>query len=194
MTLPLRSGRAPYEDWHHIVTFFFLRLFFLLAISSFFNSQSFDAQISPSVERTSDAQVLTFVGCYDLKLGRWWPWANGEDTAFVTPPTHIELLSLRGIDGFENDFFLIRTVPSPKLVGSGRRVASFWQLKSKTQLTLTWTDGFVGVSLNLEKQGDELRGWAHPHFDSPRLVARTAHVTARKIPCTTSQENPGGSY
>ena len=146
-----------------------------------------NAQTPAKGQESGETQSLAFAGCYELTLGRWWPWSYGEDTVYVTPPSHIELLSVRGSEGFEKDSFLIRTVPATKLVGSGWRVSSFWQLNSKDWLTLTWTNGFTGVSLKLKKQGDELRGWAHPHFDFPHLIPRTAHVAARKIPCPTSR-------
>jgi hypothetical protein len=48
---------------------------------------------------------------------------------------------------------------------------------------LIWTDGFVGVRLSLEKNGNELHGWAHPHFDASKLIPRTARVDARPIAC-----------
>ncbi len=34
-----------------------------------------------------------FEGCYELTMGRWWPWSFGEDKYLVTPPDRIELLS-----------------------------------------------------------------------------------------------------
>lgn len=39
----------------------------------------------------------------------------------------------------------------------------------------------------LEKYGDELRGWAHPHFDAPTFVRRVARLTARRITCGAAQ-------
>ncbi len=48
---------------------------------------------------------------------------------------------------------------------------------------LTWTDGFTGVTLKLEKKGDKLSGWAHPHFDAVKIIPRRARVVARPIAC-----------
>jgi hypothetical protein len=62
----------------------------------------------------------SFEGCYELTLGRWWPWPFGGDNAFVAPPSRIRLLSERGTIGFEEDGFLIRTIPSRKRAASGR--------------------------------------------------------------------------
>ncbi len=169
---------------------FLLRVFLSLVMISTAAPSYLNAQTPAKGQESSEAHGTAFAGCYEVTLGRWWPWSYGEDTVYVTPPSQIEPLSVRGTEGFEKDSFLIRTVPAPKMVGSGWRISSFWQVESKNWLTLTWTNGFTAVSLKLEKQGDELRGWAHPHFDFPHLIPRTAHVTARKIPCPTSGGNP----
>jgi len=102
----------------------------------------------------------------------------------VTPPNRIQLLAERGTRGFEQDKLLIRTIPHQDRP-SGSRESSYWSTKSPDQLLLTWTDGFVGVTLDLTKSKDELNGWAHPHFDAVKLVPRIAHVTARRITCPT---------
>jgi hypothetical protein len=125
-----------------------------------------------------------FEGCYEVKLGRWWPWGFGEENAYVTPPTRIQLLGEHGTRGFEQDKLLIRTIPRQDRP-SGSRESSFWSTKSQSQLLLTWTDGFVGVTLDLTKNRDELNGWAHPHFDAVKLIPRIAHVRARRITCAS---------
>jgi len=87
--------------------------------------------------------------------------------------------------GFEKNGLMIRTIPpqSQNNVPPGRPVSSFWEMKSSTQVRLTWTNGLSGVTLKLEKHGTELRGWAHPHFDFPTFVPRVQHVTAKRIAC-----------
>jgi hypothetical protein len=129
----------------------------------------------------------SFEGCYELTLGRWWPWSFDGDNEFVTPPSRIRLLSERGTKGFEQDGFLIRPIPPRKGAASGRGGPSYWNLKSASAIDLIWTDGFTGVTLSLEKRGDQLRGWAHPHFDAAPLIPRVAHVVARKIACDAPQ-------
>lgn len=126
----------------------------------------------------------SFEGCYELKVGRWWPWSFGEDNALVAPPSRIQLLGERGTRGFEKDKLLVRSIPQ-KERPSESRGSSFWSMKSANQLLLTWTDGFVGVTLDLTKGTDEMNGWAHPQFDAVKLVPRVAHVTARRIACPT---------
>ena len=124
----------------------------------------------------------SFAGCYELKLGRWWPWSFGEDNEFVTPPTKIQLLPVPGTVGFEQNGFVIRRIPPDEGSTFGRRRSSYWQVRSGTHVDLIWTNGLSGVTVNLRKHGDKLRGWAHPHFDFPTLP-RIMHVTARPIAC-----------
>jgi len=126
-------------------------------------------------------------GCYDLTLGRWWPWALGEDTGLITPPNRIQLLPERGTSGFEKGEFLIRRIPRVNSTTSGRVRSSYWQVKPGNQIDLVWNDGFTGVTLTLKKIRDELRGWAHPHFDYPHFVPRIARVTTRRIACDVSR-------
>jgi hypothetical protein len=128
-----------------------------------------------------------FEGCYELKFGRWWPWSFGEDTQFVTPPSEIRLLPVPGTEGFEKNGFLIRRISPSEGSTSGRRWFSYWKVKSADRVELTWTNGFSGVFLRLEGQGDKLRGWAHPHFDFPTPPPRIMHVTAQRIACDAHQ-------
>jgi hypothetical protein len=125
-----------------------------------------------------------FLGCYELKMGRWWPWSFGEDTVYVTPPSGIELLGERGTQGFEKGNFLVRTTHSGMPSRGG---PSYWLPSADDNLDVTWNDGFTGVTLKFSKRGGELRGWAHPHFDSFHFVPRIARVTGRKIVCDASQ-------
>jgi hypothetical protein len=159
-----------------------LMLILLLLVSSRCSGQA-----SNPPKPQSENQTQFFTGCYELVLGKWWPWSFGEDTVFVTPPTRIELLPELGTKGFEKNGFLIRPIPPQASVPRGRPVYSFWQIKSSTHVDLVWTDGLSGVTLKLSKHGMELRGWAHPHFDFPTPPPRTQHVTAKRIGCEHSQ-------
>ncbi len=143
-----------------------------------------DAQDCPKSARV-ESPTSPFLGCYQLTLGRWWPWAFGEDTKYVTPPSPVQLLSDRGTEGFEQNGFLLRAIPTDKHTTYVRGGPSYWQVRSTNQIDLIWTDGFTGVTLKLKKQGDDLRGWAYPHFDAVKLIPRTARVVARPIACDT---------
>lgn len=137
---------------------------------------------SPNSRNKTTVPPDSLAGCYELKVGRWWPWGFGEGATFVTPPKRLRLLAVRGTRGFEHDELLIRDIPTLELA-PGSRESSFWRIESQDRITLIWTNGFNGVTLSVEKHGNELRGWSHPHFDFPTFVPRSAHVTAHRIAC-----------
>jgi hypothetical protein len=131
----------------------------------------------------SKKQMELYTGCYQLTMGRWWPWSFGEDTQYVTPPSRVELTPDQGTKGFEKDHLLMRVAPTQKSMVSGGRGGSFWEMQPKNRIDLIWTDGFIRLTLKLERHGNDLRGWAHPHFDSPTLVPRIARVKGQRIAC-----------
>ena len=140
-------------------------------------------ELVASPQIAQEVPVASFAGCYELRLGRWWPWSFGEETKYVTPPSLVRLLPERGTEGFEKNGFIIRPLPARGGMASGRGGPSYWQIKASNRIDLIWTDGFTGVTLTLKKGGNELHGWAHPHFDAPKLVPRMAHVTAHRAAC-----------
>jgi hypothetical protein len=168
-------------------------IFCCLVVSLLFALRLLEAWWWQSKEQSHVAVSATsFAGCYELKLGRWWPWSFGGDNEFVTPPSKIELLAIQGTEGFETEGFLIRGIPPSQGNTIGRRRASFWQAKSKNDVGLTWTTGFSGVTLNLSRHGNDLRGWAHPFFDFP-TSPRIMHVTAQRIPCGAPSSSDAGT-
>jgi hypothetical protein len=160
---------------------------YTLRVIAIFTPTSIAKQIpktpQPQVRTETAAETeaaASFAGCYELRLGRWWPWGFGKENAYVTPPSRIQLITERGAQGFEQDGYLIRPMKSPM---TGRGGPSYWQVKSDEKIDLIWTDGFTGVTLEMEKHGNELSGRAHPHFDAVPLIPRTAKVTAQRIAC-----------
>jgi hypothetical protein len=133
-----------------------------------------------SADAHEKASSTAVAGCYELKLGRWWPWGFGEDNSFVTPPNRIQLSLELGTESWEKGYYLIRAMKS---AGAGRRGPSYWLLGPNGRINLEWNDGFTGVELAVEQHADQLRGWAHPHFDLAPLIPRTAVVTAQRIAC-----------
>jgi len=148
-------------------------------------SQDVAGQTKPATSVT----VASVAGCYELKMGRWWPWGFGGDNEFVTPARKIELLAVPGTNGFEQYGSQIRTIPPVKENGSIHRF-SYWNISADGHVELNWTTGFSGVALSMEKHGEMLIGWAHPHFDFPTLIPRVMHVTARRIACKPIQNSP----
>lgn len=133
--------------------------------------------------RDSKSQAANLAGCYKLQMGRWWPWSLGEDAKFVTPPNQFELTLQRATEGFVmKDQLIIRQGPSG---GRPWRI-SYWMLTGTSKAAVIWSDGLSGVSINFTKHDDELRGWAHAHFDFWR-PPHIRHVTARRIACQSAQ-------
>lgn len=167
-------------------SFCFVAILFLTA-----SAMAQTASVSPSKPQhnlsvDSQSEAASFAGCYELQLGHWWPFGFGAEAKYVTPPTRIELIPEKGTQGFEQNGFLIRPISNGKGPIASRGAPSYWQVKSSSELALMWTDGFTGVTLSLKKHGNELSGWAHPHFDSPHLIPRIEHVTAEQIACAAS--------
>lgn len=131
--------------------------------------------------------VSSFVGCYELTVGRWWPWGFGSDDRFFTPPRRVRLLAEHGTDGWEQNGLLLRALPDPKATKTSRGGPSYWNVRSANEIDLTWTDGFTGIRLKLTRTGNELGGWVHPHSDAPMFIHHTAHVTARPVACGTTK-------
>lgn len=171
---PCRRTNLPDASW------FALMILFFILVPLRCSAQTDKSAINARAQ--SVGPTPSFAGCYELKVGRWWPWGFGEENVYVTPPRRIQLLTERGTRGFEQGELLIRTILRQERP-SGSRESSFWNTKSQARVMLTWTDGFVGVSLDLEKKGDDLNGSAHPHFDAAKLIPRFAHVTAQRIAC-----------
>ncbi len=155
-----------------------LSVLLILAIAA---SSGLCQESSSSGSSISMSVAAPFAGCYELQLGRWWPWGMGEDTQFATPPQRVELRLQHGTDGFEQNGLVIRSIPS----GAASRRSSFWLPQGRDGVDLVWTTGFSGVSLSLTRHGKELRGWAHAHFDFPR-PPHIALVTARPVACPSA--------
>jgi hypothetical protein len=129
------------------------------------------------------AQAAPFAGCYELKLGRWWPWGMGGDTKFATPSRRIELTLERGTKTFERQGLFIRAIPPDTTLSRN----AWWVPLPGDRVDLFWTNGFAGAALRLAKRGDDLHGWAHAFFDTLR-PPHIAHVAARRVACPAGPE------
>lgn len=136
------------------------------------------AQNKPA-DPSMDQNASAFAGCYELRLGRWWPWGMGEDTVFATPPKQVELTVERATTGLGKDHFFIRQIPSVE----GSRRSAIWIPQDRNHVMLVWSTGFSGVYVNLMKKDRHLSGWAHAHFDFPR-IPHVAHVRTEPIACS----------
>ena len=108
------------------------------------------SQTTPNTESTPQVRLLQGLleGCYEVKLGRWWPWGFGEEDAYVKPPNRIQLLAQLGRRGFEQGRPLIRAIPRQEEL-PGSMESSFWSVKSQNQVTLSWTTALLACAWNL---------------------------------------------
>jgi hypothetical protein len=149
--------------------------------------------VPKSIQSPTDQQPQTpvgsFVGCYELSVGRWWPWGFSDETGYFRPPHRVQLLGELGRKGWEQNGLLLRSVPDS---GSTKRVRggpSYWNLISPTRIELHWTDGFTGIVIKLVKHKTELRGTVHPRSDAPMIIRRWAYVTAKPISCPVDADH-----
>lgn len=136
------------------------------------------AAVTPSA-----AEVQSFAGCYELHVGRWWPWGFIWHEANGGLPRRIELLTEPGTDGPETGNPLMYVI-RPKDVDSRPPELSFWAVQSARKVRVVW-GGWVADTLNLHKTRSGLSGWDHHFADGFPLNPQIAHVTARRIPCST---------
>jgi hypothetical protein len=158
----------------------------LLSLSPAARAQAGASQASGNGRRAaaapSAAEVQSFAGCYELHVGRPWPWGRG-----VWLPRRIELLTQRGTIGIEKGHPLIRPI-LPKSVDSQWREfprSPFWVARSSKRVRLVWPGPFGRDTLNLHKTRSGLSGWDHSSSDVA-FSWQITHVTARRIPCTTA--------
>jgi hypothetical protein len=123
-------------------------------------------------------------GCYELGTLNWRPDLKlGEDAEFITPPRRIQISAEHGGKGFEQDSYLVQ--PAPGVPRSIHR-ASYWVPKGANAIEVVWTTGFSGLSMNLNLEGETLRGKATTFWDFPRRK-QTAEVVAPKVDCGKDQ-------
>ena len=126
---------------------------------------------------TSPVCLNLTLGPWDTKGGGW----VGEKFHAVPPLVVLDTSKVAG--GFGVGSFALRPT-----VGSGRAVA-FWRRMLLGTLSLTWTDGFTGVGITLEVQGDSLVGLAEARSDGrdPNMTyLPRASVVALRVACPAS--------
>jgi hypothetical protein len=165
----------PVETHRFALTLSFLLLCFVLP------SASTGQENAPSESQISMATATPFAGCYELQLGRWWPWGMGEDTPLVTPPPRIELRPEKASEGLAKNGLMMRAIPP---VASHR--GSYWLPQGGDRIDFVWTSRFAGATVKLTRHGKELRGWAHAFFDVPFRPPHIARVTALPITCESA--------
>ena len=120
-------------------------------------------------------------GCYELGALNWKPdlHLDKDEAQFITPPERIELLAERGTEGKEKIGYLVRPAPGfSKSIHS----ASYWQSTGPTTIEVVFTTGTSGLFMELQTDGNTLRGKAKTHWDFRRKT-QTAQIDTHKIDC-----------
>jgi hypothetical protein len=113
----------------------------------------------------ADELTRSFVGCYQLELGRWTRFGIFPATPLPDqiPPTLFELKA-DPIDAAEPTRFTI----TPQRIVRGRpALLDGWALSKDEphSVVVRWSNGFSGVSLQLKAEGEMLRGRAKAFTD-----------------------------
>ena len=129
-------------------------------------------------------------GCYELSLGEWEPPlretapGSGNETILIAP-SRVQLSlepsgSLNGIT--------VRRIHALSALSEER--ATVWFQHGPSAVTLVFTNGFSGLTLELYKRGEDLAGSATSFWDFP-LPKQTAAAEARRIVCPAADGGAG---
>ena len=126
------------------------------------------------------------IGCYDLSVGAWdrdgYPVPSASSPRRL--PNGIRLLA--EADRFpSNEPKRFRVEPAE--LGEGN--TGWWSLRGADSLAVTWSTGFLAVTLRLRIAADSLYGVAEASSDdfmidaSGRVIRPTAAAVARRVAC-----------
>ena len=149
---------------------------------------------------TAPEFAQSFMGCYQVDVGRWVPSRMLGHSARGIIPARIRLDTIRGAlapdsgggrDGgyamFERGKLLIR----PGWWGS-----AYWQPVDQERLTLHWNTGYHGVTIRLRRRRDGFRGMAEGHSDvvgympAPRAAVRAHAIDCELVGPDTGRRAP----
>jgi hypothetical protein len=112
--------------------------------------------------RLISAEPARLSGCYALALGAWNPPRTAGDEPFQTPPSVFALLDSIGENAFERGQRIAR--PTIGVQGG----SASWRRTSADSVRVDWTNGYVGVRLDLEVTPRGLEGTATAFSDVVR--------------------------
>lgn len=136
-------------------------------------------------------------GCYELRLGDWkfeqaeedlrpHGLLHSEDShslTILTPPTGVMLIpDTAGVYMSRPGWY--RAVPLEGPSSNLLRNWVRWQPSGPDSVRIGWSDGYVGVNINLWTGGDTLRGLAESWSDDQSLNAHT-RAFAWRVTCST---------
>jgi hypothetical protein len=145
----------------------------------------------------AEAEVMDWVGCYDLELGPWSPEMDlGADSIFIVFPPRILLdsvpapspsLALPVEPGQEQ----LAVHPAPGSPPSPQRFSS-WRKVHADSIQIVWAS-YSGVRIQLAKGDSVHHGYARTGWDFPGRV-QTAPVAARRVACSSPLPEEQASY
>ncbi|MFO7894488.1 MAG: hypothetical protein R6U63_12200 [Longimicrobiales bacterium] len=138
--------------------------------------------------------IVPVAGCYRLELGEWSPPRGEGETAYPTPPERFELTAVRapndpegvraeGTPVMEMSRLLLRSVIDADPLGIGGPPGAYWAPLGPDSLRLVWSNGFVGVALEVAVRGDTLQGVARGSSDVSAPPLPTAPARAVRVSC-----------
>ena len=123
-----------------------------------------------------------YQGCYTLALSPWSPPLSG-DVRYAATPDAIELTGIR-MAGFKKaERFLVKPALGAK---ASVHSMSFWHLTPEGEVAITFTTGYVGLTMRLVRKGSVLVGTAiTAGDDNPGEHIQTTGARADKVACRT---------
>jgi len=133
------------------------------------------------------AFVQSFAGCYEIKVGPWIPAVMLGHAAQGIIPDRLQLDTTRRVSYVGRKDLVIRP--------SWSQGDAWWLPIDASQVRLVWHNGYNGVSVNLRRQGAELRGRAVGSTDmsgfwpESRALVRARPTDCASVPVDSVREN-----
>jgi hypothetical protein len=136
------------------------------------------ADTVPAWQRPPPLESLA--GCYVLSLGEWMPKGDlGPDATFATPPKTIEFTLMPFSRTGGDDVYVVRP---PAGANGSIHSWSTWELTPDGTVSVRFSTGFSGLSMELGPAGPDLVGRAKTFWDFPR-ISQWATARATQTPC-----------
>jgi len=147
---------------------------------------------------TLPAGARRFVGCYVVELGPWDQPLRGNEP-YHTPPDTVVLdsMQIESYPGIQGN----RLHPHIEALTRYRTIPARWRLVGTDSVRLSWSSGFVGVTIDLGWAAGDLTGHAEafsdvipvevlPDGSHRRIPWPAAPVRLRRIACRDTAGGP----
>jgi hypothetical protein len=127
------------------------------------------------------------VGCYDIRMGAWNPsTGQAPDSLRHLPPPRVSFDTLPLVRRAGGTAYAVSPAPGSR---PSRHRYSFWGIEGD-RVRASWSTGFVGVTLDLGRDGNLLSGFASTFTDVRPSQTYRAEVRAEPVSCDTPPEFP----